>query len=450
MLLGLLHRRVVLPALEGGIKRRNTYRYWRHLERTQWLSRDELEKLQFDALRRLVAHAYDRCPYYRAAWSKRGLEPGDLREPEDFARWPVLERDDIRDHRADLRARVPGLRLLSKSTGGSTGEPLHFDLDVNSNDWRTAAWHRGYSWAGAAPGTRQVYLWGVPLAPRPRLKRWKDALYHRFHRRLVLNTFDLDDGRIADYLGRLNRYRPDAVVAYTGALYAFARALAERGRKPFTPKGIVVGAEKLHPFQRRLIEEVFGAPVFETYGSREVMLIGAECERRAGLHLTAENLVVEVLGDEGRPAPPGAEGDVVITDLNNYGMPFIRYRNGDRATAGWGACPCGRGLPLLREVAGRRADVLRTPDGRRVTGLFFPHLMKDYPAVRRFLVVQERPDRVEVRLVLGPGWRDEDRASMERAVRAALGPAVDVALRPVEDIPLSPSGKQQVVLSLCN
>src|SRR5262249_25984262 len=152
----------------------------------------------------------------------------------------------------------------------------------------------------------------------------------------------------------------------------------ERGLAAWSPRSIVVGAEKLHPFQRELIERVFRAPVFETYGAREFMLIGAECDRHDGLHLTTENLLVEVLDDEGRPAPAGAEGNAVVTDLTNAGMPFLRYVNGDRAVAGFGACPCGRGLPLLRKVVGRRLDVLHTPDGRRAPGELFPHLLKDF------------------------------------------------------------------------
>src|SRR6185437_4278751 len=135
---------------------------------------------------------------------------------------------------------------------------------------------------------------------------------------------------------------PDVIVAYTNPLDSFASMLRERGWRPFSPRAIVVGAEKLHDFQRRRIEEVFGAPVFETYGSREFMLIGAECDRHRGLHLTAENLLVEVLDDDGQPTPPGEEGDVVITDLYNYGMPFVRYANGDRGVAGFEGCACGR------------------------------------------------------------------------------------------------------------
>lgn len=446
----LLHRHVLLPAFETGIKRRQTFRYWSELERTQWLPRPRLEELQQRSLQRLIQHAVTYCPYYRDAWLPRGLKPDRLQTLADFQAWPVIDRETVRHQRMGMRARLPGLKLYSKSTGGSSGAPVHFDLDAGSNDWRTAAWHRGYAWAGAGPGSKQFYLWGVPLGARPLWRRCKDALYNRFQRRLVVSSFELRDALVPAVLARLNRYRPDVIVAYANPLYYFARALKEAGLVPVAPHSIVVGAEKLHDFQRRLIEEVFRAPVFETYGSREVMLIGAECDRHEGLHLTSEVLYVEILDDAGRPAAPGEEGDVVVTDLHNLGMPFIRYRNGDRAVAGWGTCSCGRGLPLLRRVVGRRLDLLDTPDGRHVPGEFFPHLLKDFPEVRRFQVTQDRLDWVRLRVVVPGGWRAGSLAVIEKEARRVLGPAVRFEVEPVPDIPLTPAGKLQVVVNRSN
>jgi phenylacetate-CoA ligase len=441
-----LCRHVFLPTFEGLVKGRKTFRYWKELEATQWLGATRLEEIQFEALKRLVAHAFEHSAYYRDEWKRGGLQPNLLQTPADFRHWPIIDGQTILENRLRMRAALPGMRLIAHSTGGSSGVPLHFDLDTDSYARRTAAWHRGYSWEGAAPGTKQLYLWGVALGQRPQWRNWKDRLYNRLHRRLVLNSFEMSDERVPDFLRRLNAYRPEVVVAYTSPLYEFARELDARGLKPYQPKTIICGSEKLHSFQRSVIEKVFQAPVFETYGSREFRLIGAECDRREGFHLTMENLLVEVLDDAGRPTPRGEEGNVVVTDLHNYGMPFIRYFNGDRAVAGWEKCTCGRGLPLLKKVVGRRIDILETPDGRIIPGIFFPHLLKDYPAVKRFQVVQQALDSVQLRVVLKDGFEERSRGAIESEVKKVLGSAVRFEFLPVDDIPLSATGKLRVVV----
>ena len=163
-----VHRHLLLPAFETRLKRRKIFPYWRELEKSQWLPRSELERLQHQSLCRLVEHAFENCPYYRKAWGARGLHPSALQRRSDFEAWPVITREEVRQNRLEIRATVPGLKLLSKATGGSSGVPLQFDLDQGSYDRRFAAWHRGYAWAGAAPGTRQLYLWGVALGSRRR------------------------------------------------------------------------------------------------------------------------------------------------------------------------------------------------------------------------------------------------------------------------------------------
>lgn len=448
-MISFLYRYLLLPGFETLYKRRKIFRYWKELESSQWRDPQELDRIQFQALRRLLTHAYTNCPYYRLQWEKKGLHPDGVKDTDDFHAWPLLSREDIQVNRKAMRGTIPGLRLMSKSTGGSSGIPLQFDLDADSNDRRVAASYRGYNWAGAGPGTKQLYLWGVPLGTSSRWHHWKDALYNRLQRRLVLNSFKLSEKTVPDFLDQINSYRPEIIVAYTNPLFSLAQALEERAKEPFSPRAIVVGAEKLYPFQRVLIERVFRTPVFETYGSREFMLVGAECERHEGLHLTQEQLLVEIVDDNGKPTTDGEEGNVIVTDLYNYGMPFIRYMTGDRAIAGWERCSCGRGLPLLRQVVGRRLDILYTPDGRRIPGEFFPHLIKDFPTVKRFQVVQLEPTRIELRAVLGDGWSETDHLGLMNAIREVIGPTVHFEILPVKDIPLTPVGKLQVVINHC-
>jgi phenylacetate-CoA ligase len=447
MLTETLFRHAVLPAYESGYQRRKTLRYWRQLERSQWSSREELEGEQFAALQRLLRHAAENCPYYRQQWELAGLRVADVQSVDDFRRWPVLDKQHIRENRLAMRSERSNSRLICKGTGGSTGVPVRFDLDLDSHDRRHAAMWRGYGWAGARPGTKQFYLWGVPLESRPAWKAWKDRLYNLLQRRRVVNSFELSEETVPQIFDSLNGYRPDAVVAYTGALYQFARSLAERGLRPYSPRALIVGAEKLHGFQRDLIESVFQAPVFETYGSREFMLIGAECPEHRGLHLTTEHLYVEILDDDGQPTADGQTGNVVVTDLYNYGMPFVRYAIGDQAVAGFGQCSCGRGLPLLQEVRGRRLDSLSTPDGRKVPGEFFPHLMKDFAGIRQFQVVQPALDQLELQIVLAPNWNNADEQRVLQQVKRTMGPRVAVRWRAVPTIELTKAGKHRVVVS---
>lgn len=438
--------RGLIRLYEGVFKQRPVFRYWQQLEASQWWPAARVEALRVERLRELLRRAADETAFYADAWRRLGLEPSSVRCLDDLTRWPVVDRETIRAHRMAMRSQRSGMRLISKATGGSSGVPLQFDLDTDSNERRMAAWHRGYGWAGAAPGTRQWYLWGVPPAAAGAWKHRKVRLYDRLYRRTTVSCFELGDATVERFLASLRRARPDAIVAYTNALYTFARALEARGVQPPSPGSLIVGAEKLHDFQRAAIERVFGAPVFETYGSREFMLIGAECERHDGLHLTAEHLIVELLDDAGRPVPAGLEGNVVITDLTNHGMPFIRYANGDRAVMAAGTCACGRGLPRLRAVTGRQLDVLTLVDGRRLPGEFFPHIMKERSKVRQFQVVQEQPEVIRVRVV-APGWDVEDDAWLRHEVAAAAGGEVPLHIEPVEAIALTGAGKLQVVVN---
>lgn len=419
--------------------------HWRDAEKSQWWSRDRLEEQQLGSLRMLLEHAQRTCPYYSTAWGALGLDATSLQSLEQFAKWPLLSRDVIRSNRLKMRTTAP-VKRMSKATGGSSGEPLQFDLDSGSNDRRTAMTYRGYGWAGAAPGTKQLYIWGTPVGNLPAWKRLKVDLHHRFDRHLILSCFEFTPERMRSHFDRMNRYQAEVIVAYTNPLYEFARFIKHNGLIPAKPRSIIVGAEKLHDFQRELIEDVFQAPIFETYGSREFMLIGAECEQHCGLHLSMENLLVEILNDDGSPTPQGQEGNIVITDLYNYGMPFVRYVNGDRAVAGFDLCRCGRGLPLLKKVVGRQLDTLDTPDGRKIPGEFFPHLIKEFPAVRRFQVIQEKLEVITLKLVVDGGLTLAEREHLLAEVRKCAGTQVDIRLQMVDDIPLTKAGKLKVVV----
>lgn len=439
-------RRVLFPAYESGLRRRHTLAWLADYQRDQWLVPEQIAALQWQRLKRLLEHCHREVPYYQRRWRELGVVPADIRNLDDYAKLPLLTKADIRANFDELQADSWRGRLLTKATGGSTGEPMRFGYTRESNDRRTAVMWRGYEWAGSRMGRRTLFLWGGAVGEPTRTHQLKDAIYNRLFARHVLNSFHMTEANMAEYADAIDRYRPEIIVAYVGPLVRLAQWLIANKRRIWRPQGIIGAAEALHEFQREIIEQAFGAPAFNTYGCREFMLIAAECEKRHGLHVNADHLVVELHKPQHAPSDTHT-GEVVITDLFNYGMPFLRYANGDMATAATEACSCGRGLPLLSRVDGRVLDAIRTPSGHVLPGEFFPHMLKDVPGVQRFQLVQRQLDRLDLAIVRGADFDEASLAYIRREVAKVLGDSVALDCRFVDDIPLTPSGKLRVTVS---
>ena len=442
-----LFRGVLFPAYEGGLRRRDTLRHLREYDANQWLDPAQIRTLQWNKLSRLLRHCEEQVPYYRRRWRELGIVARDIRSFDDFARLPLLTKHDIREHFEELKAESLRGNLLYKATGGSTGVPLRFGYTRESNDRRTAVMWRGYAWAGARMGEKTLYLWGGAVGDPSRAHLFKDRVFHAAFRRRILNSFAMREDNLASYADAIDAWRPRVIVAYVAPLVRLAQWLLDNQRRPPRIESIVTGAEALHDFQRELIERAFGCPVFNTYGCREFMLIASECEQRSGLHVNADHLVVEIAGREAASAPDSA-GEIVITDLHNYGMPFVRYANGDLATpAHGGACACGRGLPLIARVDGRKLDAIRTPSGHVLPGEFFPHMLKDVPGLRQFQVVQRSLDSLDIALVRGAEFDASGEAYIRREIAKVLGDSLRVHINFVDTIPLTATGKLRVTVS---
>lgn len=439
-------RKALYPAYESGLRGRRTLAYLNDYQHDQWLSPERIQALQWQRLKRLLEHCYREVPYYRQRWKALDIAPADIHSLADYARLPVLTKADIRDHFDELKADSLRDKLLYKATGGSTGEPLRFGYTRESNDRRVAVMWRGYDWAGSRMGRRTLYLWGGAVGEPTRAHQWKDRMYNALFARRVLNTFHMTDANMAQYADAIDRYRPEIIVAYVGPLVRLSQWLIANGRKIWRPEAIIGGAEALHDFQRTIIEQAFGCPAYNTYGCREFMLVAAECERHHGLHVNADHLVVE-LRKSSETASDTQAGEVIITDLFNYGMPFVRYLNGDMATASDEPCACGRGLPLLARVDGRVLDTIRTPAGHALPGEFFPHMLKDVPGLARFQLVQRELDRLDLTIVRGDGFDENSLAYIRREVGKVLGDSVQLQCHFADDIPLTRSGKLRVTVT---
>ncbi|MEJ2560082.1 MAG: hypothetical protein P8186_28470 [Anaerolineae bacterium] len=421
------------------------------LSETQWLSRDELLKLQHDKLHRLLAYAYEHVPYYHRLFDQVGFRPSDvLTDLSSLQRIPVLTKAIIRRNFDDLRTDETQRRaqMSTLTTGGSTGEPLVFMQDSNFRDYVTADIHRHLGWAGWQLGEVHAYIWGANFeltsaqTLRTKLMNW--AL-----NRFVTNAYVLSGESMSEFAAEVRRHHPRILFGYPSSLYRFAEFVGERNFDDIKFDAIFSSAEVLYPAQRQFIEEVFEGKMFNRYGTRELGGIGCECEAHTNLHASIENVYVEIFQD-GMPAKAGEVGNIIVTNLNNYGMPFIRYRVGD--VGAWSRddhCPCGRALPLMDLVQGRRIDMFETKDGRAVWGGFASPLF-GMKGVAQFQLVQKSLDHVVARIVkegeLDPVRLEE----IERTVHIALGDDVRVEFEYPDEITVADSGKYRYVISEVN
>ena len=417
-------------------------RYLREYEQTQFLAPEEIERLQLDRLKRLLAHAYDNCPYYRQRWLDTGVHPGDIENTGDLVHFPRTTKSDIQSNVESIVSRTePRNALIRDSTGGSTGSPLVFFYDRLRRDSRAASRIRHNRWAGWDIGTKLARLWAPDLnAPPPGwgapLRRWL------LKRSVTLDASGITEESLRDFVKKLNRFKPTVIQAYANMADLVASYVESRGLEIASPQAMVTSAEVLTPDKRDRIERVFGCPVFDRYGSREVALIASECGEHHGLHINAESLFVEVI-KEGRPAAPGELGEVLITDLLNHSMPLIRYKIGDVARRSTTTrCACGRGLPMLTDIGGRETDFLVTPEGKLVSGITLAtYMITNIEGVRQIQFVQEKRDLTKIRLATNPSYDSDSESELRRRAVRFLGPEMRIELVPEEHIPSEPSGK---------
>jgi phenylacetate-CoA ligase len=448
---GLLFQKLLYPGWETTVRRRPTLLHFRELERTQWCSLDELHALQQRSLQRLLDHVAKNVPYTRARYARAGIHPSEIRRLEDLRRLPLLTREEAMEHLRERRSVAPPLAVIDKTTSGTTGRPLVFAYDRGSEYWRQATKLRGYSWAGYRPGDKSFHFWGSPTLTEPPLsKKLKTSLDHSFRREHYVDCTERSEAALGRVVDRLRRVRPKVLLCYAQAGAALARYVNRTGERAWPDLPVIAAAERLFPADRAALVEAFGPGVFETYGNREVMLIAAECEAHAGLHVSMENLIVELVvrdGDTERPAEPGEVGEVAVTDLHNYGAPFIRYLTGDLAVEeAQSRCACGRWLKRLKAVEGRATDTLRDGQGRPVSGLFFNVLFTTLAdQVRQFQVVQRKDGAIDLRVVPNLGFDDSLLEALKQHAARHL-PGIEIRPEILSELPPDRGGKLRVVV----
>ncbi|MBN1622345.1 MAG: glycosyltransferase [Endomicrobiales bacterium] len=424
--------------------------YYYELEKSQWLTLDQMHQLQEKKLRKLIHHAYYHVGYYREMFNKLNIKPQDIQTLDDLKKLPLLDKQTVRENiYFDLMSdNFDKKKILRITTSGSTGEPFICFADKHQLEIRWASTLRSMEWTGYRFGDKTARLWHQTIG-----MTWSQVVREKidawFNRRLFIPVFEMSDKNMERNINRIRKYKPVLFDGYAEALNLMAKYIKEKNLKGLSLKGVISSAQFLPDESREIIEERFGCKVFDKYGSREFSGIAYECEAHDGHHVVAENYIVEILKD-GKPAKPGEVGEVVITDLNNYCMPFIRYRIGDLATAMDNnvTCKCGRGLPRIGKIEGRVQSIVLGTNGNYVLGSFFLHLFKDYDyIIRQFQVIQEEYGKIDLRIIKAKRFDEETFNKLVSELHYYLGKDMVINVEFVEHIPMVRTGKQQVSIS---
>ena len=432
----------------GYVATRSPYlRHYRRLLRTQFDSPAQIRRRQWEQITAGLEHAYRTTRFWQQRLQRAGLTPERIRDWDDFARLPLLTKDDLRTRQEDLLSDAyRGAALHHRKTSGSTGVSLHVAVDDAAQQFQRACTLRSDEWSGWRLGQRVAAVWGNPEY----LKHgWRGRLRNAMlDRATYLDTLQMDEAALARFASQLRRRPPGLLFGHAHSLYLLAEFLRSRGPAGIRPRGIISSAMVLHDWQRQSIEAAFQCPVTNRYGCEEVSLIACQCERHEGLHVNSDSLYLELLGRDGAPAAAGEPGMVVVTDLVNRAMPLIRYQVGDMAVAGSRGCACGRGLPILQRIDGRIADYVVTPRGQLISGISLTeNFAMLLPGVAQLQIVQEELDRFVFRIVRAADFGAAALETLQTLVAERFGPGVRYQCEYVKRIAPEPSGKYRFCIS---
>jgi len=444
----LINRNILYPLYfwKNGDKRLSRLQ---DLEDQQYLKPKDLAALQLKKLQDIITYAYQHTQYYRQVMDARGITPADIRCLQDVEKLPLLTKKIIQQHGAELVSdQYNKKELFQDASGGSTGEPTVFYKDLSRHNLRRADQLRHDRWSGWDIGKRSALIWGADRDLKAS-KSLREFIISRFIARIwELDAFELTDSKMSRFVKRLEKIKPVMILGYANALGKFSKyVLKNHPDHSIRLAGIISSAETLTEDNRKIIEKAFGCDVFNRYGSREVGLIASECKEHQGLHINADNILLEVTHEE-RGIEKGEAGDIVITDFTNKGMPLIRYKLGDRGVLAVKPCSCPISLPLLERIEGRSSDFFVSKTGKLIHGEFFTHLFYGIEDIKKFQLIQHSLDDLELKLVADENERVQHAVENIKAkINQIMEDEVNLNINFLEDIAPSPSGKFLFTLS---
>ena len=412
--------------------------YWDH---------DKINRLQNKNLRYIIKYAYNNVPFYHNKYKKLGINPNDIKNIKDLERMPIIGKDEIRNNYADLISKEYKIYNLKKiSTSGSTGKPLLLWISQDEDEIRKANHLR----ANISCGQKIRDKWVIITSPHhfgssTKLQRLLGIYVPR-----PVSVFKDIDSQVED----IEKMKPDVLDGYTSSLLLLAKEVHKRKIRTINPRFILGGAELIDDSSIRFIENVFGVPFYDHYSCIEFDSISWQCKEKLGYHIDAESLVLEFIDENGENCT-GKTGEIVCTSLFNRAMPLIRYDIGDVGVMSDDECPCGRTLPMMKMVEGRRDSLLFFPNGRVMSPRSFTvaiSTFKHYTQIDQFRFVQKKIDNFEIYIKMKDYNVNTDILGKEivNYLRKTLyldPDLVDFDVKFVDNMPLDKTGKLMMVVS---
>jgi phenylacetate-CoA ligase len=435
----------ILFPLQEKLKKHDTLAIRRAMDNTQWWSPERLEEYRLERLRSMLVKAGKHVPYYRDRFASLGFNPQEINSIADLQKLPLLTKVIIRAEGDRMKSDI-AQGLARFNTGGSSGEPLIFFIGTERVSHDVAAKWRATRWWDVDIGDTEIVVWGSPieLGTQDRVRAIRD----KFMRTELMPAFQMNETNLDQFVARIRERRPTMLFGYPSAISHIAAHAKKRGiaLDDLGTKVVFCTSERLYDHQRDAISSAFACPIANGYGGRDAGFVAHECPA-GGMHITAEDIIVEIIDENGNALPSGMPGEIVVTHIATPDFPFIRYRTGDVGSLATEQCACGRGLPLLKEIQGRSTDFVIATDGTVMHGLSLIYILRDLPGVMSFKVIQETRQLTNVFLVTDPEFHGDMTAKIIDGFKRRLGSSAEIRVHIVDSISPEKSGKYRYVIS---
>lgn len=414
------------------------------IDEMQWRDPAEIRECQLKRVDKLVRFAQERVPFYTSKYGNLS----EIESWEDFSRLPITSRPDFAACKLSERSatKLPAGHeiLFGETTSGTTGDVVVVMRTDFLEQWRNACIVREFDWWQIEPsGSCAIMRFLVSDADA----RWNHEISARVVSSWVGNYLGMLIGTgpgyhfpVARALSEVGELLPKLEVSYLQASGTYLLSLQDF-IGDFRPRGIFTIGENLYEPMRRGIESAYNAPVFDTYATVETNRTAAQCPSGNGYHVHDENVILEILRDDGSACEPGEIGRVVLTSLHNFASPVIRYDIGDLAEAGSPRCACGRGLTHVASFQGRQIGRLRLANGKMRIAVDFIMTTNEIPGIRKFRLTQRGFETFELRMTGRESLSAEEFSRIQTSIERIVERPISLTVIPVEDIPLGPRGK---------